>query len=152
MFILPITYVVFIKSTKMFLITYIYSIFLECRWHYLKMAKWNEYTLPLKKCAPLTPQAEERGQGWRCSFSFPPTHAHLVITLYLTSDFIFICLIRLFFIALGRRQYQTDLANVRFLLCRPGISLKLISLNIFKFLIKSMLYKPGNFNQRWLDV
>ena len=73
-------------------------------------------TLSLKRNAPLMPKAKEEARADCCSFLFPLTHASLVIILYLMNGFIYICLLQLPFIALGRRQYPMNMANVKFLL------------------------------------
>lgn len=74
-----------------------------------------------------------RGQADCYSFLFPLTHACLAITLYLRNGLIFICLLKLPSITLGRGQCQMDLVNVRFLQLTPELPLK------FMLLIFSML-------------
>ena len=62
------------------------------------------------------PKEKEEVRADCYSFLFPLTHASLVIILYLMNGFIYICLLQLSFISLGRRQYLMNLANVKFLL------------------------------------
>ena len=70
------------------------------------------------------PKEKEEVRADCCSFLFPLAHASLVIILYVMNGFIYICLLQLPFIALGREQYPMNLASVKFLLLWPELPLK----------------------------
>lgn len=144
------TYLVFIKSTKIFLRKCIYCIFLECKWHILQVSKQNVKNSHWRGMPLWCPRQREEVRADCCSFLFPLTHASLVITLQLMNGFNFICRLQLPFIALGRGQYQMNLANVRFLLLWPELPLKFML--FFQFFDSGICSKSENSNHWWFEV